>query len=477
MWICAIRQPLLSTGAALALSVFSLWGFAQHGSAADADRVQRFLLSSSGSQGATNGTGNKIITHGKKTHVAWLDHTEAGYICRVRTLDRETNQWSPTYTLGKAPDNHGRPAMTIDSKGYLHVVYGMHHDTIPYRRTLRPGDASQWTDEIRVKAKLTYPTLVCGPDDTLYLTGRDMWRGVRMYSKRPEAGWEDHGLIIRRRKDGGSYAGFQIGLAWGPDHRTLYLSCGIYDGTSKEKKQWGRYQSANYMRSSDFGKTWQRADGTPIELPATAETMDVLLAAQSVGPKPGIRNQGAVVVDSRGHPYVLYFRNTEHKHLVFLATPDEQGRWQQRPLQQAMDKHYPGWAVVSCRAGLSITEDDVLCLALAIAPVDHPKARWDGIPLGQPGQPARWAFYSPEVLEIAWLESRDGGKTFKARNIVERDPEVGHASPSLERPTGFNHIAAGRYPALIYYTSVPKDARQDHQNTIPGNQVYFVQPR
>lgn len=138
------------------------------------------LISSRGCESATAGTGNKIITYQGKTHVAWLDSNENGYFAVIRTLDRKAGTWSPTHTIGKSHDNHGRPAMTIDRQGYLHVVYGLHHNAIPYRRSLRPNDASAWTKPVVFGNKLSYPTLMCGPDGALYLTGRYGWVGVRL---------------------------------------------------------------------------------------------------------------------------------------------------------------------------------------------------------------------------------------------------------------------------------------------------------
>ena len=315
------------------------------------ESVTQSLLSSQGCCAATAGTGNKIITHDGKTHAAWLDSTEDGFFAVVRTLDRSTGKWSTAYTLGKANGDHGRPALTIDREGYLHAVYGIHHNQIPYRRSTRPNDASAWTDVELFGGRLSYPTLVCGPDNTLFLTGRFGWEGVRLYVKPPGKKWQDRGLIIKRSADCVSYAAFHEGLAWGPDHKTLHLSCQFFQGKSKNSLRWGTVQSINYMRSHDFGRTWQRADGTRIELPATATTMDVLAADESFDPKPGLRNTGAIVVDSNGRPYVLYYRNTPTRPgQAFLMTADGDGQWQNRPLQTALDKHYPGWVVVDCRA-------------------------------------------------------------------------------------------------------------------------------
>ena len=83
---------------------------------------------------------NKIITAKSQTHVAWIDSAPEGFRVRVATLNRATGRWSPTYTIGQAKDNHGGPALTIDSEGYLHITYFPHHDPFRYRRSKRPHD-------------------------------------------------------------------------------------------------------------------------------------------------------------------------------------------------------------------------------------------------------------------------------------------------------------------------------------------------
>ena len=53
------------------------------------------LLSTAGSQSATNEGGNKIVTVGRRTHVTWQDVTPEGYFNRARTLDLDSGEWSP----------------------------------------------------------------------------------------------------------------------------------------------------------------------------------------------------------------------------------------------------------------------------------------------------------------------------------------------------------------------------------------------
>ena len=76
----------------------------------DVAKVHRERISSIGSERATSGNGNKIITFDAKTHVVWQDANREGYFARVRTLDHKTSKWSPTYAIGEGRDNHARTA-------------------------------------------------------------------------------------------------------------------------------------------------------------------------------------------------------------------------------------------------------------------------------------------------------------------------------------------------------------------------------
>jgi hypothetical protein len=313
-----------------------------------------------------------------------------------------------------------------------------------------------------------------------------------MYAKPPGKDWEDRGLIIRIEEGCFSYAAFHSGLAWSPDHKGLHLSTSTYQSKTEESNRWGQIQSANYMRSLDFGRTWQRADATPIELPATSKSMDDLAGDESLYPKPGIRNLGALVVDSIGKPYVMYLRyNMEPPGQVFLVTPGERGEWLHLPLQAAVEKHWPGYAVVDCRSGMTITEDNVICIVLGIQPREHPvaekeRALWDkpydyGAEVYSTNEEnARlgfesaglWARENPGVIKVAWLETRDGGQTFTAKTPVNSEPGLSTNQPSLEMPTGFNRIPAGSYPGMIYFTGPAGTATED---AVVDNNVYYVE--
>ncbi|MBC8874342.1 MAG: BNR-4 repeat-containing protein [Planctomycetes bacterium] len=97
------------------------------------------------------------------------------------------------------------------------------------------------------------------------------------------------------RADAAGYAHFHQSLAWGPDHRTLHLFCVISDGRPL------RSHTIGYLKSPDSGKTWQRHDGSPVDLPATAETVTVVEHLLKGG-----LCCGSIGVDPTGTPHLAY---------------------------------------------------------------------------------------------------------------------------------------------------------------------------
>ena len=170
------------------------------------------LLSTAGSQSATNEGGNKIVTVGRRTHVTWQDVTPEGYFNRARTLDLDTGEWSPTYTLGSAYDDHARAVLVADAGGFLHAVLSGHNTACTYRRSLVANDASAWTDPVEI-ADGTYPCLVCGPDGNLYLGMRNgAQNGLELYRRPPDGPWHHVGKVIDRPAEYTGYACFACGL-------------------------------------------------------------------------------------------------------------------------------------------------------------------------------------------------------------------------------------------------------------------------
>jgi hypothetical protein len=404
------------------------------------------LLSDIGCGRATGyAEANKIITHDGKTHVAWIDSPPEGFRIRVRTLDHASNEWSPMYTIGEGYDNHGGPALTIDSKGYLHIAYYPHHHPMRYRKSLRPNDASEWGAEEQVGERTTYPTLVCGPDDTLYLTCRVSSREVpwetQLFTKPADGAWSEPRTILQSEHM--AYSHFMEALAWGPDHKTLHLATRIYSGEGRTGHTIG------YMKSEDFGQTWTKRDGSPIEMPATASTVDVVATA-SDDAETGLR-AGAMAVSPDNKPYILCSDYDARPCEAWIAFPGEDGAWQRRMLRQFLPDEYKDWGLATT-GGITFNEGGDLHVVLT------------GYKDVAPGA----SLWGHAAAEIVGFVSKDNGKTFSAEFLTTPDEDTPRWLPNMERPTGHNRVKGN--PGIIY-----TEGGAGEKNTeLLANNVYRV---
>lgn len=373
---------------------------------------------------------SKIITAAGRTHVAWLDADDKNFRVRVRSLDHRTGRWSPVTDIGAAHDNHGGPALTIDSRGYLHIVYFPHHRPFRYRRSLRPHDTSAWTPEIQFGESLSYPVLLVAPDDTLIMTCRryyeakDHLNELELWKKPADGPWARQRVVLRSRHL--DYVHFQDSLAWGSDHRTIHLSCRIYE-TNPVKGE-APIETLGYLCSPDAGVTWQRLDGSPVALPANADTVEIL--AHGGATTGRTLYAGALAVDPKGIPHLLHSIRENGIGRTYLATPAPDGSWTRRDLQNFLP---PAWR----------DHDFVMIGAITFSTSGRATIIGTLAKLG-PGE-IDWAHPSNEIVRL-W--SDDHTRTFQSEVLGPLDPQTPHWLPNLERPTG--HHAIPEEPGIIY---------------------------
>lgn len=387
------------------------------------------LISEAGSGRATAYLESpKIITHAGKTHVAWLDSEAEGFRVRIRTRDAASGEWSSTWTIGEAANNHGGPALTVDAEGYLHVVYYAHHHPVRYRRSVRPNDASEWGPIDYFGENLTYPALVCAADGSLLFAARrsyddrpwelELWR-------RPMGGvWSRIGPVVRSRYNG--YAQFAASLSWGPGKERLHLATRLYETINDDTRT--PLTTIGYLFSEDGGLTWRRSSGDLVELPATAETVDRVAAAD--GSLGRILSGGSMAVDPSGRPHIVYSERLQAAGHGYWATPGESGPWRQMWLNSHLPEAVRGYSL-HIYGGLSFSANgDALIVgtAMDIGP--------DDLGWGEP------------TMEVV-LFTADAEKRALAGHLVRApDRSVPRWLPNIERETGFNVISG--WPSLVY---------------------------
>ena len=430
------------------------------------------LLSTAGSQSATNEGGNKIVTVGRRTHVTWQDVTPEGYFNRVRTLDLDTGEWSPTCTLGSAYDDHARAVLVADADGFLHAVLSGHNTACTYRRSRAANDASAWTDPVEI-ADGTYPCLVCGPNGNLYLGMRHgAQNGLELYRRPPDGPWHHVGKVIDRLAEYPGYACFACGLRFDGDG-VLHLVCDIYEGTHEQR---GIHQAIVYLQSPDGGRNWRTCRGEPAPIPARPCGMDAL--CQSTGlrhesmPPPVLTAQGSIALDPEGTPHVLYLYHLNRAGELILASPDESGIWRQRSIDASLRSAYPGHRAMFCRGTFTIDADGVFRALVTLVPADH--SGWDGHLPTRPGlrgiAGGRVPAADPDADNpVAWLISRDHGATF---TVSEAFPAVTEArSPKYELPVSGVPWPGGR--GILYFDRTSRPVPGNREDLGFQNRVYF----
>ncbi len=395
--------------------------------------VPRTLLSEHGCGRATGySEANKIITSHGRTHMTWLDSEQGGFVVKARTYWHQRREWSPTYRVGEGYDNHGGPALTIDSMGFLHICYYPHHHAMRYRRSKRPHDASEWEGEVRFGQSSSYPTLICGPDDTLYCTMRRSFDGrpwqVELWRKPLGGPWIGPSPILRSMYPG--YAHFQESLAWSPLDGSLHLACRFHEKT--DDNGYSRLQTLCYMKSHDQGERWLQSDGHPVDLPGTADDLSVLASG---GLDRGIvLRSGGIAVDALGRAYLIYAQERQGRSEVMLAEGRSDGGWTKQPLNQFLPRRYRRWQTL-LPGSISYSADKRLHIALQIRP---------------PSEEPAWGHPSNEVL---LLSSRGGIASFQARVLSETDTSAANWLPNIERGTGHNGVPDN--PTVIYTSGPP----------------------
>lgn len=149
-----------------------------------------------------DGHSNFSLTRDGQTYVAYMSVSGFdgdGTPTWITRYDRDTGVLDPPVYLGDAgtgaPDNHNTPALTIDSQGTLHVVFGAHHQSFLYTRSLAPYSITGgWTAPVQIGADIdalpagadpactgfchqyTYVSLVRDQNDTLHMVSR--WAGT-----------------------------------------------------------------------------------------------------------------------------------------------------------------------------------------------------------------------------------------------------------------------------------------------------------
>jgi len=240
---------------------------------------------------------NKIVRYENKTHIAYLKYEGGSHKAYVRTYHHDTGEWDDEVYLGSIYDNHGGPALAIDSNGYLYVFYDGHHASLKWRKSTNPNDASSWTDAEAVPNQATdptYPSVVIDTSDNVHLIYRgDQTTNCKLYyQKYNGSSWST--ATILAEDNSSLIPSYSCSVAI-DSNDVLHVGVHFFDLDNTKGKKVG------YMKSDDGGGTWKKSDGTTYTLPVTSSTIETIEEGDNL-------RLGNIAVDSDGHPFFVVHR-------------------------------------------------------------------------------------------------------------------------------------------------------------------------
>jgi len=304
--------------------------------------------------------GFALLTSGDRQVVGFYD-ADRRLTVATRSLDERAWTFVPLpRTTGW--DSHNSITMAVDREGFLHLAADMHCSPLVYFRSRHPLD-EPFTDESfeplhRMTGdhedRVTYPVFLHDAAGELVFMHRHGSSGdgdqiVNRYDAEARA-WRrlvDVPLTCGRRSGATMNAYFE-GPIRGPDG--FFHLAWVW----RDTPDCDTCHDVCYARSRDLVH-WQRSDGTPLDLPITAETCEVV---DPVPPGQGLIN-GLVRIgfDALQRPVLSYHAYDEAGRSQIRAARLEEGRWQIRQTSRWSHRwEFGGGGTIDFEVGIGAVE-------------------------------------------------------------------------------------------------------------------------
>ena len=349
------------------------------------------------------------------TYIAYQGPLEDPYVV---AYNHKTDTWqgpfkAGTSVLGKTPnqktDNHGKPSLVIDSKGYIHLAFGGHgglpiHGTNPLGDThggkqiqvgtKKPLDISSWEVVDNITPFGTYSQFIKMNNDDIYLFHRHgAHRSNWVYLKSTDNArtFEPPVSIVKTKKTKGTTEQPDIHDSWylhfskAKDNKIIvaynYHVCA-------EPNHDGKRTNCYYMAMSTDDNAWRNTKGEKLKLPITKEYADKSTLVANTGDM--WTHNGIARLDNQNYPHVTSY---EGAHL---------GKRHGGPKQL---KHYR-WTGEAWIGGDS---------------TNLPIPAKGEMQLKSPNELSLLLAYKEDTIgEIAWWHSTDGGININKGDVLLR---------------------------------------------------------
>lgn len=275
--------------------------------------------------------GQSLLTDGDQQYVAYYAPDQTMTVAQ-RSIG------SDSWTLQRLDsvigwDSHNYVTMAVDEAGHLHVSGNMHVVPLVYFRTTRPGDVTSLTRVASMvdpdtERRVTYPRFFTSPDGKLIFRYRDgsSGNGVDLYNLYDSESTQWSRLLDQPLHDGeGLRNAYVEGPVLGPDD--YYHVAWVW----RDSGDAATNQRLSYARSRDL-RSWERSDGTPLTLPITFASGEIVDPVPMNG---GIINGNTKLgFDADGRVMITYHKyDRDGSTQVFLARRERRG-WALRRVSQ-----------------------------------------------------------------------------------------------------------------------------------------------
>lgn len=291
---------------------------------------------SSNSVNATVFRNSSVATLGDTQYVAYYD-VEGWLTLGKRQLADTLFSVQRTQYQGHVQDAHNVISIMPDGGGYLHVSFDHHNHPLHYARSIEPGSLTLGDMEPMVSPSMDSLTA-----DELNVTYPEFYRlasGNVLFAYR--SGASGRGNLVMNLYDVKSrqWSRLQDILIDGEQERNAYWQLYVdAAGTIHVSWVWRETWLVEtnhdlcYACSKDEGKTWQRSDGTPYELPITAANAEY---ACQIPQGSELINQTSMSTDAEGHPYIAtYWRDQNDSIPQYRIVWNDGQAWHQQQVSQ-----------------------------------------------------------------------------------------------------------------------------------------------
>ncbi len=393
-----MHHPLL-----VLLFLCLLWATLAAGSAAEAapppERVEKVV--DVAPVWAGHPVGFALLTHKDRQFVAFYDDQR-----RMTVGARKLSE--DKWRFARLPesvgwDSHNTITMTADDDDHLHLSGNMHAVPLIYFRTAKPLDIESFERVPSMvgsqEKRVTYPSFLRGPANELIFTYRSGMSGdgSQIYNVYDHKSRTWSRLLDQPLTDGqGKMNAYFHGPRRGPD--------GYYHMVWVWRDQHGAElnHDLSYARSKDL-RHWEKSDGTPLTLPIT------LASAEVVDPVPVrggmINGNTALGFDTKKRPIITYHKYDENgKTQVYNARREGNG-WK---IYRTTDWDYRwdfggyGSIVFEVRVGgVRVEEGGKLSLTYQHAKYGNGTWLLDEATLKPIGSLPQRAAFPPEIAKVA----------------------------------------------------------------------------